>query len=218
MDSTKKVIALIPAYTHVDHRLQEALANVGLGWKALYECSDLPKARSQLLTFGLERTDADVFVLLDSDIVPTPPQLVQLINSERLGELSAVTAAYSTRDGRCAFVPKDLDATVELGSPGFTELSGGGLGCAVITRATLADIASTLPRITNTPSQWWPFCLPFTRMTGEECDYFPDDFAFWRRLLDVGGKRGKLWLDQELLVHHVIREPRAPVAGPVTRG
>lgn len=211
-----EVLALIPAYSHVDDRLQGALAQAGIQTKVFARCSDLPKARSQLLTFGLERSKAEVFVLIDSDIVPTAEQLAQLIESPKLTEFSAVSGAYVLPDGRSAFVPRDLDATVELGAPGFTALSGAGLGFAAIHRHSLVNITRQLSRVVNSGPEWWPFCVPLVRSLGVvgRAEYFPDDYVLWMRHAAEGGL---LWLDQELLVAHCFAEPRRPLPGPVTR-
>lgn len=210
-----KFFALIPAYTHIDDRLQDALGRAGVPYHAVYRSSDLPRARSVLLTQGLDQTQADAFLLIDSDIVPTPAQIAQLMASDRLTELDAVSGAYALRDGRSAFVPVDLDQTVMLGQPGFTELASAGLGFAAIHRTALLAIAERLPRITNTGPAWWPFCIPgYVHQTDGTAHYLPDDYVLWARHRDMGGS---LWLDQELCVAHCFAEPRRPVPGPVTR-
>ena len=211
-----EVLALIPAYSHVDDRLASALELAGVPTKVLHRCSDLPKARSQLLTFGLEQSRAEVFLLIDSDIVPTPEQIVRLRESPKLTEFQAVSGAYVLPDGRSAFVPVDMDATVELGTPGYTELSGAGLGFCAIHRHSLVNITRQLPRIINTASEWWPFCVPLFRPLGVgKAEYFPDDYVLWMRHAAEGQL---LWLDQELLIAHDFATPRRPVPGPVTRG
>jgi hypothetical protein len=210
-------LALIPAYTHIDDRLQDALGKVGVPYHPARRCSDLPKARSLLLTLGLEQSKAEVFLLIDSDMAPAAEQVMQLLESPKLSEFSAVSGAYALPDGRTAFVPSDLDATVELGSPGFTSLRGAGLGFCAIHRHSLVNITRQLPRVTNTGPEWWPFCVPIFRSAGEvgKAEYFPDDYVLWLRHEAEGGL---LWLDQELLIAHNFATPRRPVAGPVTRG
>lgn len=212
------VLALIPAHSHIDDRLLDALGRTNTPYHAARRCSDLARARSVLLTQGLE-SKADAFLLVDSDMAPSPEQIERITSSPKLTEFSAVSGAYTLRDGRTAFVPVDLDATVELGQPGFTELTGAGLGFAIIHRHSLVNITRALPRIVNTGPEWWPFCVPVFRRDVDsdigKAQYFPDDYVLWMRHEAEGGQ---LWLDQELCVAHVIAEPRRPVAGPVTRG
>ncbi len=213
---TRTAHALIPAYSHVDDRLQAALDGAEVPWTPFHRCSDLPKARSQLITFGLEHTQAEVFLLVDSDIVPTVEQVKRLLESPKLTEWAAVSGAYALGDGRTAFVPRDLDTTVHLGEPGYTDLSAAGLGFVAIHRHSLEAITRQLPRITSTASGWWPFCVPLFRSTGVgTAEYLPDDYVLWMRHAAEGGL---LWLDNELLVAHNTAQPRRPVPGPVTRG
>lgn len=213
-----KPFALIPAYSHVDHRLTAALVHAGVPYHAFYECSDLPKARSQLLSAGLAQTDADVFLLIDSDMTPTVEHIAAVLASPKLTATSAVTGGYVTRMGSLACRPKDLAASVELGAPGFTELEAAGLGFCAVTRASLERLAAVLPEVPDAQSgPWRPFCVPFVDLEttlGERVGrYYPDDWALWARLAGVGVS---LWLDNALLIGHVLREPRVPVPGRVT--
>ncbi len=210
-------LALIPAYSNPDDRLLSALAQHGVPFHVHRRCSDLPKARSELLTLGLEQSKAERFLLADADIIPTPDQVGQLLNSEAFGEWDAVSGAYALRDGRCAFMPKDITATVELGKVGFTELAAAGLGFTLVHRHGLEAIADKLPRITNAGAPWWPFCVPFwtSEPAPGQALYYPDDYALWKRHAWAGGR---LWLDTALLVGHDITQGRVPVPGPVTRG
>jgi hypothetical protein len=205
-----KPFALIPAYSHVDRRLTEALGQAGVPYHAFHECSDLPKARSQLISAGLAQTDADVFVLIDSDMTPSAAQIAALIGSPKLGPTSAVSGAYPTRTGQLACRPKDLSANIELGAPGFTELEAAGLGFCAITRASLEAVASCLVEVVEQAGNWRPFCVPYV----EGPRYYPDDYSLWRRVAALGHS---LWLDNALLVPHVISQPRAIVPGLVTK-
>jgi hypothetical protein len=207
-----KVLALIPAYSHVDHRLRDALDRAGVPFHPFHECSDLPKARSQLLTLGLEQSDADAFLLLDSDMTPTAEQIHALANHPSFGPLDAVVGAYPTREGMLAAAPLVPSARVTLGEAGPLALAGAGLGFAIVHRKSLERIAKgpRLPVVTEVTvgARWLPFCLPLV----EGGTYYPDDYSLWWRLRRVGGR---VWLAPELLIGHLIREPRAPVAGTV---
>ncbi len=194
------MIALIPAYSHVDHRLMGALAQAEVPYQPLYECSDLPRARSQLLTHGLEATPAKRFLLVDSDVTPTAKQILALLGSPRLGPRDIVVGTYATRDGRVSCIPLDLTADVQLFTPGLVELAHSGLGFCAITREALHAIAETLPLVTN-GQRWRPFCVPFV----EDGTYYADDYAFFERARRAGCR---VWLDTELVVSHVMRAPR----------
>ncbi len=44
-----KAVILIPAHSHIDHRLEEVIRRSGIPMTPLYERSDLPRARSVLI-------------------------------------------------------------------------------------------------------------------------------------------------------------------------
>lgn len=205
-DTTSEILALTPAYTHVDHRLSKTLGQLGIKHLPHYECSDLPKARSQLLTYGLEQTDAGMFLLLDSDMTPSAEQLLALLTPP-LGKAHAVSAAYVSRSGALACRPLDLTAEVAIGEPGRAELDAAGLGCMAIHRASLERVAATLPRLEG---HWLPFCVPFYDESGR---YYADDYSLCARLRATGTR---LWLATDVLVPHLIREPRVALPGRVT--
>jgi hypothetical protein len=208
-----KPFALIPAYSHVDHRLSEALGRAGVPYHAFHECSDLPKCRSQLISAGLAQTDADVFLLIDSDMAPTAEHIAALLASPLLTATSAVTGGYVTRMGSLACRPKDLTRAVDIGTPGSTELEAAGLGFCAVTRASLEVLGLGLPVIADEKAgPWRPFCVPFVETAEGVGRYYPDDWALWARLATVGVT---LWLDNALLVPHILREPRVPLPGRV---
>jgi hypothetical protein len=196
-----KPLAIIPAYSHLDHRLSEALVRAGVPTHAFYECSDLPKARSQLISAALTETDADVLLLIDSDIVPSVEQLCALGSSSQLDGTNAVTGAYMGRTGAWAFRPT-MPGPVTLGEPGLIECTAAGLGFSAVTRASLERLAEKLPRVTTDGVSWWPFCVPTVVITPDGAEYLADDWVLWRRLSETGTR---LWLDRSLVVGHVVR-------------
>lgn len=202
-----KALALIPAYSHVDHRLQQALVRAGVPWNPFYECSDLPKARSQLLTLGLEQSDADVFLLVDSDMAPAPGQIERLLSSPILTATSSVTGIYLTRDDKLSVSPVYPERCTP-GQPGYSVCWHAGLGFAAVHRGALEAIAGKLPRVDGA---WWPFCVPLLRKASDgSYSYHADDHSFWERSLDAGLT---LWADHELVIPHVQRRPRSVTFG-----
>lgn len=206
-----KTLVIIPAYSHVDYRLGAALAEAGLAPLVQHGCSDLVRCRSWLLSVALTETDADVIVMIDSDVVPTPDDLRRLVGSPRLSATGAVSGVYQTRRGRLAFTPRDTEATYQLGEPGFVECTHAGLGFAAVTRESLQRCADSLPKCVEADgAEWWPFALPIVEGT----TYTAEDGAVWRRLADTGTT---LWVDLELTVRHVFAQPVLPRKGPVTK-
>jgi hypothetical protein len=129
MISGSKPLALIPAYSHIDHRLVRVLRGLGIPYMELYGCSDLVKARSSLLSEAL-KTDADRFLLIDSDILPSAEDVMALAESPKLDQSNAVCGCYVTGqvDHLAAYA---ANGPVELGGKErFVEMIVGGLGFA----------------------------------------------------------------------------------------
>lgn len=211
MSENPSAFAVIPAYSHIDDRLQNALMMARLPYQPAYRCSDLPKARSQLLSLALTNTTADVIVMVDSDMAPEPGQFETLI--ELAFERGAASGAYVVRNGGVALKPFD-GLGVELGVPGLRELDAAGLGFCAVRRQDLMRVRDELPTLTAANGiEWWPFCVPF--VDGASGTYYPDDYAFWWRWrrADLG-----LWLDQELLIPHVLGLPCPPPRGFIPPG
>jgi hypothetical protein len=204
-----KHLAVIPAFSHIDWRLHECLERLNLPILHLHGCSDLPQARSFLLSQALE-SDATSFLLVDADMVPTPEQVELLLSSPRLGEGSAVTGAYLNKHRAFAFQPKDRTRTLKLhGSPRFVECVGAGLGLAAVHRASLERLRAQLPELLDKGSRWYPFCMPRTlsdpQVTGGRTVYLSEDYGFWHDLRTLG--RTELWLDTHVAVSHLVTAP-----------
>jgi cellulose synthase/poly-beta-1,6-N-acetylglucosamine synthase-like glycosyltransferase len=203
-----KALAVIPAYSHIDWRLLECLRKVDVPILYLHGCSDLPRARSTLLTNALE-SDAEAFLLIDSDMAPTPEQVDMLRSSPKLSEKAAVTGAYLTKWRFFAFQPKDRSQTFQLhGSPRFVECFAAGLGFSAVHRGSLENFRRKLPAILEKGgTSWYPFCIPRTfedPESGGRTEYLSEDYAFW---YDLGKAGTSLWLDTHIAVSHLITAP-----------
>jgi len=207
-------LAIIPAYSHVDWRLQQVLAAARVPVMHMHGNSDLVRARSILLSDAL-RSSHDPFVLLDSDMAPTVEQLQMLIESSKLDADNAVTGAYYTRSRAVAFNPRDRSKAFKLpDTPRFVECWGAGLGCAAVTRASLGRFAEKLPLLRD-DKEWWPFCLPQLvsdeEYTNGKLTYCSEDLSFWWRLRQLAGVT--LWLDTHLAIGHLVTAPIVPREG-----
>ena len=197
-----KPLCLIPAYSHIDWRLQKVLETVGIRCLPTYGCSDLVKARSRLLTDGLA-TDADRFLFLDADVIPTPEDILQLLESPRLSEDSAVSGCYLVREGRLAAVPETNQVRL-FSEPRFVPCAAAGLGISVVHRASIERVRASLPTIVDEdtargPVAWHPYYVPVILEQKEGYRYLADDYSFWWRLNVVGVN---LWLDTHVVVGH----------------
>src|SRR5258708_5916110 len=100
----------------------------------LHGCSDLPRARSQLLTDGLA-TDAERFLLIDSDMAPSPRDITELAESGMVDRSNAVSGCYLNRPGALAAAVARQVAFDIQGEPRFIAMDGAGLGFASVHRS-----------------------------------------------------------------------------------
>lgn len=205
----RKAIALIPAYTHIDWRLLAVLKEVGLTVLDVHGSSDLVRTRSRLLSRALS-CDADRFVFIDSDIIPTARDLVELVESPMLDAENAVSGCYVVRETTLASQP-EADSVELFGRERFVPMFLGGMGFAAVHRAPIEKIRAQLPRLDDaTAGQWYPFFLPLVVSEEDHHEYLADDYSFWWRVRLTGTK---LWLDTHLVVGHVKKSIWLPKEG-----
>jgi hypothetical protein len=192
------VIATLPVRDDINRRLREELKRSGVPWLPVYGMSDLPRARSLLITRALS-LGAQVVLFIDADIVATAEQILSLARHPRLGDHGAVTGLYAVRTGQAWA----CDADPEPEPDGCLRARTAGLGFAAMTRSSLLRVAETLPALADTeaPGQIWrPFCLPFVEEIDGTPQYLPEDIALWRRLAHTGTQA---WADPALTVGHL---------------
>jgi hypothetical protein len=205
-----KPLALTPAYSHVNWQLNDALLRVGIPHAQVHGCSDLVRARSQLLTNALE-TPADRFLFLDADVVPTCDQLIELAETSRVDENNAVTGLYLGRPGRLAAVTETRFSLT--GGERYIPLIAAGMGFAAVDRRTIDRLRSDIPEVEDADgNKWHPYFLPLViraELDGETVhQYMSEDYSFWWRLRMLPGVQ--LWLDKTLVVPHVKEVPLLP--------
>lgn len=190
-------VITLPVREHINRVLRSSLDECGLPWIPLYEMSDLPRARSYLITQALQ-SGADRVVFLDADIVASPSELLALAGHRRVTDHGAVTGLYATRDGRSWACSSPDSTLVE----GMRRAEYAGLGFACISRVSLMRVAETLPQLTDPHfGKWFPFCVPFIdESLGDAPVYCADDVSLWRRLSLTGTT---LWADPSLVAGHI---------------
>lgn len=177
-----QVLAIIPAYTHIDARLTAALLEARVPYLPLIGSSDLPRARSILVSKALGRVEERV-LFIDADIVPTAAQLVELATSPLVTPTQALTGLYPIRDiratagGGVAWAVDAVDPSTAEGKALF-DANWAGLGFAAVHWDSLVRVAAELPLIEGDEVPWQPFCVPFVQGS----KYYPDDRSLWRRL------------------------------------
>jgi hypothetical protein len=206
-------LALIPAYSHIDRRLLEALRRVGIPYMDVHGCSDLVRARSGLLSDAL-RTDADRFLFIDSDIVPSCDDLIRLLESPKLDPGNAVSGCYVVAPGRLA-AQAEADQIEVGGAERFVPMLAAGMGFAAVHRSAVEVLKQQLPELVDNKSRvWHPYFLPVVVQQETEIgllqEYLSEDFAFWWRLRLSGIK---LWIDTHLTVGHIKSTILTPSGG-----
>lgn len=200
-----KALITLPVRDHINGALRSELDASGCPWLPIYGMSDLPRARSLLLTAAL-RHEAETIVCIDADIVPEPGQIHQLATHPRLSETSAVTGLYPLRSGKgwACHAPEEPEPD------GCRPRARAGLGFAAMRASSLRRLQRRLPRLSDPEAgDWWCFCLPFIDERGPSPEYVPEDHALWQRLADVGVQ---LWADTRLVVgHQALMTLRSPI-------
>lgn len=190
-------IITLPVREHINRALRSALDECGLPWLPLYEMSDLPRARSYLITQALAR-GAQRVVFVDADIVATAAELRALAAHPRVASDGAVTGLYAMRDGK-RWACHAPDERVE--ADGCRRAEFAGLGFACVSRESLLAVRSALPALQDpNAGEWWPYCVPFLGERDGKPEYCADDVSLWRRLEAAGTQ---LWADTGLVVGHV---------------
>lgn len=194
-----QILITLPVRDDINRGLRETLKGTGIPYLPVYGMSDLPRARSLLITRAL-RLGATVVVFIDADIVASSEQILALAHHARLSARSAVTGLYAVRSGQSWACDADPDKPAKDGClPGRTA----GLGFAAMTRASLMRVGKTLPDLEDVeaPGQTWkPYCLPYLRKRGRKHEYLSEDIALWCRLAATGTK---MWADPKLTVGHL---------------
>lgn len=195
-----RALAVIPAYSHIDYRLQAALLEARVPFVPLHGCSDLPKVRSQLLTLGLQQA-TERLLLIDADIVPSPEQLRALAESPLVTPEQALTGLYPIRDrgasatGGRGWAVDAVDGDAADAADVFAA-RWAGLGFCAVHVESLFRVSDTLPTIRWPEMDWKPFCVPLV----EGSSYYPDDRVLWHRLALTGTR---LVASNALRVGHV---------------
>lgn len=191
-----QAIITLPVRDHINGALRSSLDACGLPWLPVYGMSDLPRARSVLLSQALAH-GADRILCIDADIVATPGQILALVNHPRVSGDGAVTGLYALRSGK-AWACHAPDSKDE--SDGCRRAEFAGLGFACISRASLLRLRDNLTTLEDPEvGQWWPFCVPFLERRHGRREYCADDVSLWRRLTSSGTQ---LWADTSLVVGH----------------
>lgn len=179
-----------------------ALLEARLPIMPLHGSSDLPRARSLLISLALRREPERV-VFLDADVVPTAAQLTELATSDLVTPTQALTGLYPIRDTRAtplgghAWAVDAVEPETAEGKALFAA-HWAGLGFAAVHTDSLRRVADNLPEILGDEVPWRPFCVPWVDASAGR--YYPDDRVLWWRLRLTGTR---LVASASLKVGHV---------------
>jgi len=204
-----KTLVITPAYSHAHHQVHAAIGATGMPWLPLYERSDLPRARSVLVSRAVE-LGAQVVVFVDADTVPAPGALDAIIAAVRPGR--TVFGVYELRDGRLSVDPEDpvaAEGAIARRLP--FPVRWGGLGLAAVHLDDLRRVGEGLPLIRDPDVVWRPYCVPFVR----DGQYYADDRSLCARLRDAGVE---LVADPAIVGLHAVTRLVAPQLSPGCAG
>lgn len=189
-----EALITLPVRDHINRVLRSSLDECALPWLPLYEMSDLPRARSYLVTQALA-TRAKRVLFVDADIVASAAELRRLAQHPLVTDLDAVTGLYSLRNGSTWACHAPDEALVD---GRYRRAEYAGLGFACVSRTSLMRVRESLPTLKDEHvGDWWPFCVPFIEAQSLYC---ADDVSLWRRL---AMSNTQLWADTSLVVGHV---------------
>lgn len=182
-------IILVPAHTSLHHALHQAITHSGLDCEVLYGHSDLPKARSVLLTNAMQQSRSRV-ILVDSDTLVTPEALQYLAQTGDVHSDQAVCGRYVLKNREQWSVDAVDPENVPLGTGKLFEVKRCGLGVMSVSLESLLRVAEHTGPVTEEQGggQWFPFCVPQLSQDGEHVRYQADDFSFCARLAQSGTK------------------------------
>lgn len=178
--------------THV-FCLLELLAHPGLMWGPIVGDALVERSRGRAATDFLLRSEADVLVSVDSDVIFKSADLLA-IAAQAHEKQAIVGGVYMTR-GRAGGIPTstlELDRRYDfaLGDPKAAELQpinyvAGGF--MAVPRAVFETLAKDLPLChRNTALEHYPFYLPFVVDGEDGPELLSEDYALCARARAVG--------------------------------
>jgi hypothetical protein len=163
------------------------------------------RARSRAASYWFLRTDDDVFLMIDDDIVfePDAPERVVALARER----DIVAGVYPMRDG--SGLGHRIGGMTISQDESLVEVLHAGAGFLAVHRRVLEGLRDALPLCyEGAPSAYWPFFMPMLiQSRGVEAtlpkgvwEYLSEDWAFCERARAAGFK---IWLDESVHVGHL---------------
>lgn len=160
--------------------------------------SDIAGSRAMILA-TFYRSDADVLVFIDDDVIWQTGDMVRLIDYP----VDLVGGIYPKKTEESSF-PIRAEAKEEYRTDpetGLVEVTGLPGGFMKISRKCVEEMVKAYPRTTkrgsHESSQFWPVFDPYELPDG---DRLSEDFSFCQRYRDIGGK---VWANFEFDMGHI---------------
>jgi hypothetical protein len=212
------------AYSQAMRQLWASLVKQGMDFADGTVVGDALISRSRsIVASSFLRSDADVLLIIDSDIYFMPENAIELC--KKAMELDIVGAMYMTRSMQTqpAMMLPDDEAIIFSPSAEPVEVPFISTGFMAVTKKVFERLSEDLPLChqgwanKGKATAFWPFYMPYViPWKGEDgYMYLSEDWAFCQRAKDAGFK---IWLDPSIRLGHVgdvmytledlVRQPR----------
>lgn len=187
-----KYILAIPYFGGIDHEhlaCVKELTDAGVQLIKLHGCPYVDHARSFIASQFLDRTDAEVLMWIDHDIIFNAHEVEPMVDRLLASDYAVLGGAYSVKQPHGMIVGAMKDATEAVFyEPGIHEAVGLGMGFTAVKRTALEKLTETLPKV-NCPT-FREKCWPFYHHIVDDVQYLGEDFSFCQRVRDAGMKVG----------------------------
>lgn len=169
------------------------------GWRIHIHSGDalISRVRSIAVSSWLQEDDADVFLMIDDDIVFNEADAHKVIALAR-EKRSIVSGAYPVRGPThtaSRFIEGDISVRFGDGEPP-RKIKWAGTGFIAVHRDVVQAIVDTMPLTLADRFFFWPMFMPF--VVGNE--YLSEDWAFCERARQLGFD---VWLDPTVILTHI---------------
>ena len=104
---------------------------------------EVARATARIYSTAARESDTEFIWTLEDDVIPPDEAYERLISGFDLG-CASVSGVYRARNGRTYSVWNSGNRLVSLGGTGLQMVEGNGLGCAVLRRHVLQDVAKAI--------------------------------------------------------------------------
>lgn len=168
----------------------------------------IDRARSMVSSRFLLKTNYDVFLSIDDDIVYDPLDVVKICDAVHKEKLDIVGGAYvAKQEGGSHIMAKTFPGqTITFGAEQTkpVEVRMVSTGFMAVSRRVFEKMSETMPlcHAGKSDLEFYPFFQPMPKQIDGKWLYLSEDWAFCERARDLGFK---VWLDPSIWLAHAGR-------------